>query len=57
MPVHVGLGTSGPVDIEVTALTAGGRKVTKIAGVDPKRQAGKPLVVKTGAAPATAAAR
>ena len=48
MPVHVGLGVSDAVDVEVTSLTKGGRKVTRVTGVDPKRQAGKPLVIKTG---------
>jgi hypothetical protein len=55
MPVHVGLPSADSVDVEVTTLTAGGRKVTRVSGVDPKRLSGKPLVVKTmGAAQPTA---
>jgi hypothetical protein len=54
-PVHLGLPTAGPVDIEVTTLTAGGRKVTRVTGVDPKALAGKPLVVKVAGAPQTSA--
>ena len=46
MPVHVGLPTDGPVDVEVTALTSDGRKVTRVPDVDPSAQVGKPLVVK-----------
>jgi penicillin G amidase len=34
MPVHFGLPGNGPVDVEVTALTASGRKTTRVAGVD-----------------------
>ncbi len=48
-PVHLGFPTADPVDIEVTTLTASGRKVTRLAGVDPKKLAGKPLVVRAGA--------
>ncbi len=51
MPVHVGLGTyEGLVDVEVTYLTKGGRQVTRVAGVNPKTQPGKALVVKVGGA-------
>jgi hypothetical protein len=50
MPVHAGLPAADSVDVEVTTLTAGGRKVTRVSGVDPKSLAGKPLVVKTGGA-------
>ncbi len=46
MPAHVGLPAEGPVDVEVTALTGAGRKVTRVANVDPRALAGKPLVVK-----------
>jgi len=37
MPVHVGLPTMDRVDIEVTALTRQGRRVTRAAGVTPGR--------------------
>ncbi len=47
-PVHLGLPSAEPVDIEVTTLTTSGRKVTRMPGVDPKALAGKPLVVKAG---------
>lgn len=47
-PVHLGFPTADPVDIEVTSLTASGRQVTRVAGVDPKALAGKPLVVRAG---------
>jgi hypothetical protein len=47
MPVHLGLPTSDPVDVEVTSFTTAGRQVTRVAGVDPKALAGKPVVVKT----------
>jgi len=33
MPVHVGLGSTDRVDVEVTTMTAGGRRVTRTAGV------------------------
>jgi VCBS repeat protein/ASPIC/UnbV protein len=46
MPVHVGLGTDGAVDVEVTTLTPGGRKVTKVSNVSPSRVPGRVLVVK-----------
>lgn len=46
MPVHVGLAADGPVDVEVTALTASGRKVVRVPKVDPKALGGQPLVVK-----------
>src|SRR5262249_41212500 len=37
MPVHVGLPTMGRVDVEVTALTRQGRRITRAAGVTPGR--------------------
>jgi hypothetical protein len=54
-PVHIGLPSADAVDIEVTTLTASGRKVTTIGGVDPKVLAGKPLIVRAGAASPTSA--
>jgi hypothetical protein len=55
MPVHVGLGAADPVDVEVTTLTASGRRITRMSGVDPRRLAGAPLVVKAGGAAQTSA--
>jgi penicillin amidase len=52
-PVHLGLPTADPVDIEVTILTASGRRITRVTGVDPKALAGKPLTVRAGAAAQT----
>jgi len=46
MAVHVGLPSADAVDIEVTTLGKDGRKVTRVAGVDPKTTVGKPVVVK-----------
>jgi hypothetical protein len=37
MPVHVGLGSSGRVDIEVTSMSKSGRVVTRSAGITPGR--------------------
>jgi penicillin amidase len=54
-PVHLGLPTGDPVDIEVTTLTTRGRQVTRIEGVDPKARAGKPLVVRAGGTAQTSA--
>jgi hypothetical protein len=48
MPVHFGLPAPGRVDVEVTTLTQQGRKVLRVAGVDPQTLKGKPLTVKTG---------
>lgn len=44
IPLHFGLPKLGKVDVEVTAMTKAGRKVTKISNVDPSRQ--RVLVVK-----------
>jgi hypothetical protein len=46
MPVHVGLPAEGKVDVEVTAMTKNGRKVTRVANVDPNKLPGRVLVVK-----------
>jgi hypothetical protein len=46
MPVHFGLPVEGKVDIEVTTLTQHGRKITRVAGVDPRTTVGKPVIVK-----------
>lgn len=47
MPVHFGLAEQGKVDVEVTALTREGRKITRVAGVDPSTLNGKALTVRT----------
>jgi penicillin amidase len=53
MAVHLGLAAAGRVDVEVTALTAAGRKVVRVANVDPGALAGKSLVVRVGGAATT----
>ncbi|HEY2905336.1 MAG TPA: CRTAC1 family protein [Vicinamibacterales bacterium] len=50
VPVHLGLPTDGKVDVEVTAMTSSGRKVTRVANVDPNKLPKRVLVVKVGAA-------
>ena len=45
-PVHVGLGETKRVDVEVTGFTTAGRKVTRVASVDPAKVPGRILVVK-----------
>jgi hypothetical protein len=47
MPVHVGLGTDGPVDLEVRTLGKGGAHVMKVSNVTPGKVAGRVLVLKT----------
>ncbi|MGH9475681.1 MAG: CRTAC1 family protein [Terriglobales bacterium] len=37
MPVHLGLPTEGPLDVEVTSMSTAGRKITRVAGVDPNQ--------------------
>jgi penicillin G amidase len=54
-PVHLGFPTTDAFDIEVTTLTASGRKITRVAGVDPKALRGKPLVIRAGATSQTSA--
>ena len=49
MPVHLGLPPGDNlrrVDVEVTAMTKNGRKVTRVAGVDPNTLPRRVLVVK-----------
>ncbi|WP_089410467.1 penicillin acylase family protein [Granulicella rosea] len=49
IPVHFGLGAyMGPVDVEVTFMTNGGRKVVRVPGVAPAEHIGDPLIVKAG---------
>ena len=45
MPVHLGTGGAKRVDVEVTAMGKGGRRVTRVAGVD-ARTATRPLRVR-----------
>ena len=45
MPVHVATAGSARVDVEVTTMGKGGRRVTKRPNVDPKT-AGRPLVLR-----------
>jgi len=45
-PVHFGLGDVKRVDVEVTALTPGGRKITRVANVDPDQVPNRILTVR-----------
>lgn len=45
-PVHVGLGTDGVVDVEVTTIGPGRRVATKIERVNPSAVPGRVLIVK-----------
>jgi penicillin G amidase len=49
VPVHLGLPVDGKVDVEVTAMSKTGRKVTRVANVDPNKLPKRVLVVKVGA--------
>jgi penicillin G amidase len=49
MPVHIGLPTDGRVDVEVTSLTRAGRKVARVANVDPGKLPRRVLVLKIDA--------
>jgi len=46
LPVHFGLPTDGRVDVEVTGFMKGGRKITRVANVDPNKLPRRVLVVK-----------
>jgi len=46
VPVHIGLPAGGDVDVEVTALTRAGRKVTRVSKVDPNKLPKRILVVR-----------
>jgi hypothetical protein len=46
-PVHVGLGTTTPVDVEVTTIAGAKRVTTRVAKVDPGKLPKAVLVVKT----------
>jgi hypothetical protein len=48
VPVHIGLGSDGAVDVEVTTLGKGGRSITKATKVSPAKVPGRVLVVKAG---------
>ena len=47
IPVHIGLANAGKVDVEVTTMTKAGRRVTRVANVDPNRLPRRVLSVKT----------
>jgi penicillin G amidase len=53
-PVHFGLPAAEPVDLEVTTFAASGKTVTRVAGVDARGLAGKPLVIRADAGAQTA---
>ena len=46
MPVHFGLPSMAAVDVEVVVPRGGKRPLTRVPGVDPRRFAGKSLVVR-----------
>jgi hypothetical protein len=46
MPVHIGLPSAGLVDVEVTSMSKTGRKITRVAGVDPNQLPRRILTVK-----------
>jgi len=46
LPVHFGMPKEGRVDVEVTALTKAGRRVTRVANVDPNQLPRRVLLVK-----------
>jgi penicillin G amidase len=52
IPVHFGLGSAKRVDVEVTSFTPTGRKVTRVAGVDPAKMPNGILTVKVPGASA-----
>jgi hypothetical protein len=45
MPVHVATADATRVDVEVTTMHGGGRRMTKVRGIDPAT-ASRPLVVR-----------
>jgi hypothetical protein len=47
MPVHVGLGTTSPVDVEVTTMSGAKRAITRVASVRPGVLPQAVVVVKT----------
>jgi len=49
MPVHFGLSREARIDVEVTSLTRAGRKITRVAKVDPDKLPRRVLVVRIDA--------
>jgi len=49
MPVHFGLPSETRIDVEVTSLTRAGRKIARIAKVDPDKLPRRMLVVRIDA--------
>lgn len=49
LPVHFGLPNDGRVDVEVTTLTKTGRKIARVANVDPQKLVRRTLVLKINA--------
>lgn len=47
LPVHFGLPQPGKVDVEITAMSNAGRKLSRVEGVDPAKLAGQALTIKT----------
>ncbi len=56
MPVHVGLRTLAPVDVEVTVPAGSGRRRTTMRRVNPRGYVGRVLTVKAATSPRTGAA-
>jgi penicillin G amidase len=48
IPVHFGLAKESHVDVEVTTMSKTGRRITRVAGVDPNKLPRRVLVVKAG---------
>jgi hypothetical protein len=48
-PVHFGLPEEGPVDVELTLMTKGGRKIVVVSNVDPGAYLGTHLTIKVDA--------
>lgn len=46
MPVFVAAPRQGRVDVEVTSVARGVRRVTRSEGVDPEALAGRPLLIR-----------
>ena len=51
MPVHIGLPRDGNVDVEVAAMTDSGRRIIRVANVDPNKLPKRVLTVKVGTTP------
>jgi len=48
MPVHFGLASEAPVDVEITTLTTNGRKPARLTNINPQDYAGRWLTVRAG---------